>query len=159
ASTLSTPFAGIFSSTADPVSTTGAVTIQSVLDPAHSGAQTIDGQKSPITIAFTSPSGGNDTGRLGSLGWIASGAARSCTATGGESGDGWAGPVQTSGSKSVVAFDGGDVTYTLTCTDGQRTGTANTTLHWSLSLPTVSLYNYGGAEYGAPFTLEWTATV
>src|SRR5262249_40178513 len=73
ASTLSTAFAGIFSSTADPVSTTGAVTIQSVLDPAHSGAQTIDGRKSPITIAFTSPSGGNDTGRLVSLSWIASG--------------------------------------------------------------------------------------
>jgi hypothetical protein len=158
ATTFATALSGIFSSTADPVSTTGTTTLESVLDPQHTGTKVIDGQ-TPITVRFTPPSGTLYSGSQAEIAWHASAAARACTASGGESGDGWAGPVPTSGTKTVVSFDGGDVTYTVTCTDGQRTGSGSLTAHWNLSSTEVRLYLAGDVEYGVPFTLQWVSTV
>lgn len=159
ATTFATALSGIFSSTADPVSSTGAVTLESVLDPQHTGTKVIDGQNSPIKVTFDPLIGIPDSGQQMLVRWHASVTAKTCTASGGEPGDGWPGPAPTSGSKTVVSFDGGDVTYTLTCTDGQRTGTASVTAHWNLSTPQVQLYGGGAVAYGDQFALSWTSNV
>ena len=162
ATTLSTAFSGIFYSTSDPVSSTGSVTLQSVLDPDHTGVQVLDGRKRAITVTLE-PSNPQpvSTGNLIELQWTTTPGTQTCTASGGVSGDGWAGPLTPpKGNSKVTRFDEGDTTYTVTCTDGQgRTGTASTTLHWTLSTPGVNLYPTGVVEYGLPFEMEWNSTV
>jgi hypothetical protein len=78
------------------------------------------------------------------------------------SGDGWARALPaTSGSQQVINYDNqGDVTYTVTCTDGQqRTGTTNLTLHWAFSVPSISMYTFGAVVYGLPIDLRWDSNV
>jgi hypothetical protein len=159
ATTFATALSGIFSSTADPVSSTGAVTLESVLDPQHTSTKSIDGRNSPIKVTFDPLIGIAESGQQMPLSWHASVTAKTCTASGGEPGDGWAGPAPTSGSKTVVSFDGGDITYTLTCTDGQRTGTGSVTAHWNLSPPQVQLFGGGAVAYGDQLSLSWTSNV
>jgi hypothetical protein len=156
---LSTALSGIFNSTQDPRSTTGAVTIQSVMDPGGTGTQVLDGRKAPITVTMGNYNQSVPTGFPVQLQWSSSLGAQTCTASGGQSGDGWTGSVATTGYKDVTSFIEGDILYKLTCTDGQRTGTASVTLHWTLSLPSVSVSPYPPSEYGVPFTLQWASTV
>jgi hypothetical protein len=155
---FSTALSGIFNSTADPVSTTGSVTLQSVLDPDHTGVQVLDGQKR-IAVALYFNGAPVSTGVPTSLQWN-SPSAQTCTASGGVSGDGWAGPLPaSSGTKDVISYDDGDVTYTVTCTDGQRSGSASRTLHWTFAGASVSLGSNASIEYGVPLTLTWFASV
>ena len=161
ATTLSTAFSGVFNSTDDPVSTTGAVTLQSVLDPDHTGVQVLDGKKRDITVTMV-PSNPLtiDTGTLIELQWTSSPGAQACTASGGVSGDGWTGSLPVSGSRKVTRYDAGDTTYTVTCTDGQsRSGAASATVRWNLGGVYLSLYATGLGEYGVPFDLQWDSTV
>ncbi|HEU4617580.1 MAG TPA: hypothetical protein VFV10_06035 [Gammaproteobacteria bacterium] len=161
ATSLSTALSGIFASTADPESTTGAATIQSVLDPDGTGTMVLDGQKRPIVVTLRQLRDVYYTGDSAWLDWSTSAfGTPTCTASGGESGDGWAGPVPMTGGKDVTSYDGGDVTYTVTCTDGQtRVGTASVTLHWTLSMPLVNVSRFVVPEYGVPFEVIWSATV
>lgn len=161
ATTVSTAFSGIFNSTADPVSNTGSVTLQSVLDPDHTGVQVLDGKKRNIAVTMV-PSNPLTigTGTLIELQWTSSPGAQACTASGGVSGDGWTGSLSATGSMKVTRYDAGDTTYTVTCTDGQsRNGTASATVHWNLGTAYVSLYASGLTEYGVPFDLQWDSTV
>jgi len=48
--------------------------------------------------------------------------ATTCTASGGNAGDGWSGTEPTAGSASVTEAAAGTYTYTLTCTSGANTG-------------------------------------
>jgi len=159
ATSLSTALSGVFLSVADLSSTTGAATLQSVLDPDQTGALVLDGKKRPITVALTDYTETFFTGTRVPLDWNGGPGAETCTASGGESGDGWAGAVDTRGSKEITSFDGGDVIYTITCTDGERVGTATVTLHWALSMPSVSLTGSLRPEYGVPFGVEWRSNV
>jgi len=156
----STALSGVFASTSDPKSTTGAVTIQSVLDPAHTGTQVLDGQKQPPFLSLTTNAGSDpQTGASLYIYW-SSKRASTCTASGGTSGDGWAGPRSTSGQATVTNFDGGNVEYVLSCGDGTRSVTQRVTVHWQLATPSAQLETSSGLPgYGTPFDLSWGSNV
>ena len=59
----------------------------------------------------------------------------------------------------MTSIDGGDVIYTVTCTDGERIGVASVTLRWALSPPSVSLSTFDAPSYGVPFQVFWTSNV
>jgi hypothetical protein len=158
--TLSTALYGIFNSTADPVSSTGAVTLQSVLDPDHTGVLVLDGNKRPLTVTLKGFDSSYPSGSLNRLEWSTFPAATSCTASGGEAGDGWAGALTApGGEKLVTRYDAGDTTYTVTCTDGERSGSQSVTLHWYLGTPYAEIGSDGPIQYGVPFKLRWNSTV
>ena len=156
----STALSGVFASTADPKSTTGAATIQSVLDPGHTGTQVLDGQAPPPFLSLTSSAGSDpQTGLQLYLYWSTK-RSTTCTATGGTSGDGWAGSKSTSGQASVTNFDGGNVEYVLSCGDGARSVTQRVTVHWQLATPSAQLATSNGLPgYGTPFDLSWGSNV
>jgi hypothetical protein len=152
---LATALSGIFNSTADPESTTGAVTLQSVLDPGNTGTKVVDGQTAPPFVSLNALNASSaSTGGTINLYWT-SVRATSCTASGGESGDGWSGNLTTSGNTSVTSFDGGSVTYTVTCTDGHRQTHASVVVNWALSPPEVELFLNGPTYFGTPFQVPW----
>jgi hypothetical protein len=104
-----TALAAVWTSTADTTSTTGGATLQSVLDPGDTGAMAVSGfGVTPITLSVSN--NGPALGESVTLSWNIAGA-RSCTASGGESGDGWAGTYGASGTVSVTGFTPGDATY------------------------------------------------
>jgi len=155
---FSTALAGIFSSTSDPKSSTGSVTMQSVLDPSNTGTKVVDGRVGPMRVTLLSRGSSQQTGSQVRLEWLAPNAV-GCTASGGELDDGWAGSLANSGTKDVTGYNGGNITYVITCTDGTRSNTAQTTVHWDLSPPTVSLYTSGVIQLGVPFQLTWTSNL
>jgi hypothetical protein len=156
---VSTALSGVFASTADPKSTTGSVTIQSVLDPDHTGRMVMDGQTSPPFLFFSAGFGADpQTSFSRSLSWNTKNVT-SCTASGGVAGDGWAGAKPLAGSAGVTSFDEGDVEYVLTCSDGTRSVTKRLTLHWVFSMPSVDLHFLGSEPFGTPFEMSWTSTV
>ena len=158
--TVSTALSGIFSSTADPVSTTGATTIESVLDPTATGQLVLDGAGAPpyVTLFLTTSSPVN-TGLSVELIWSAP-SDTTCTASGGEAGDGWSGPLPASGSRWVTSYDGGLLEYVVSCTRGSRTGSASIQIDWQLSTPWVDLYvNSWPNGVNTPFTLSWAGNV
>ena len=160
ATSLATALAGIFSSTDDPKSTTGSATIQSVLDPGHTGKAVVDGQAAPPTASVLSfAPGGATTGNTITLTWT-SAHATSCTASGGESGDGWSGTIATRGSMQVTSYDGGAITYTVACSNGSRTATSQTRINWALSAPSINFVSFNNSPaYGTPFRLSWSANL
>ena len=122
ATALSTAFAGIFDSTADPRSTTGAVTLRSVLDPGNTGTLVLTRTETschryskqlhpdlrPLERAFRSSGAAalaRPVAQLPAANWATVGSAPLATAR--------------SASESL-SVDGGDVVYTVTCTDGER---------------------------------------
>ncbi|MGC1459458.1 MAG: hypothetical protein WA825_14375 [Steroidobacteraceae bacterium] len=154
-----TALSGIFSSTEDPISTTGQITIQSVLDPGHTGTLVLDGQPIPPMVSLSSNAASDSTGNLIFLQWTAV-RATSCTASGGDPGDGWSGAVSTNGSVGLTSVDGGTITYTLTCTNGSKTVVAQTQVNWTLSPPAINLSTSDIEPlYGTSFQLSWRANV
>ncbi len=159
ATTSATALSGIFSSTDDPKSTTGTVTIQSVLDPGHTGRTVVDGQAAPPTVALTSYVTSSVTGNPITLQWTST-RATSCTASGGESGDGWSGTIATRGSMQVTSYDGGLITYTITCSIGSRTAVAQAQVNWALSAPSINFFSsVNNPAYDTPFQLTWSANL
>lgn len=80
----------------------------------------------PATVNITGSGPTAVAGRMILLQWNAD--TQPCTASGGTSGDGWAGSKSTDGSQSVLASVLGNVTYTLTCGSGGRTATGQYTV-------------------------------
>jgi hypothetical protein len=159
ATALSTAFSGVFSSTSDPGSTTGAATLQTVLDPGNTGTLVLDGRLSPIIVTLRNYPNGIQTGTYVTLDWSTSVAGVSCTASGGEAGDGWPGAVPSNSSKSVTSFDGGAIAYTIACTSGQRSGSASVTLHWVLAIPSITINGPFAQDFGVASTLSWNSNV
>ena len=159
ATALSTALSGTFSSTDDPGSSTGTTTLRTVLDPGNTGKLVVDGTRHPIAVTLTTYSQSVTTGSNISLDWSVHPATASCMASGGEAGDGWAGAIGTQASKLVTSFDGGDVVYTITCTDGPQTGSASLTVHWTLTPPDIAFSGSYYPDYGAPFELGWSSNV
>jgi hypothetical protein len=156
---LATALSGIFSSTDDPKSTTGAVTIQSVLDPNHTGKTVNDGQPAAPVLSLSSDVSSSSTGNSALLQWTAL-HATSCTSWGGESGDGWSGTIATSGTLRVTSYDGGSLTYNLECSNSFRTESAQVTVNWLLSAPSISFTAANSTPtYGTPFQLNWSANL
>jgi hypothetical protein len=154
-----TSLASVWNSTADTTSTTGAATLQSVLDAPNTGKLVIDGDAS-LAVSLTSSNADVSsafTGQTITLSWSAAGAS-SCTASGGLSGDGWTGALPASGSLQLTEQAGVNVTYSLACTASGHLGGAAVTVTW-LYIP-VSVQINGPTTNigaGASFQLAWSA--
>jgi hypothetical protein len=156
---LFTALSGSWTSTADRTSSTGSKTLQSVLDPGNTGATQISGiATTPITLSSSSTSLASGNPLM--LSWVASGAT-TCTASGGSSGDGWAGPQSASGSVTVTNSTGGTVTYTLSCLIGQEIGIGSVVVNWDYIPPTVTLTggSNGAVTLGITRGLNWGSNV
>jgi len=156
---LFTSLSGVWTSTADRTSSTTSKTLKSLLDPNSTGALTAPGLATqPITL--TASASGANTGDLVTLSWSAVGA-QSCTAWGGSSGDGWAGPQPASGSVALTNETGGTVIYSLNCAIGRQIGAGSISVNWDYIAPQTDLT--GG--YAAPLQLgygvglNWSANV
>ncbi len=153
-----TALSGIFDSTADPESTTGGKTLRMVLDPKDTGTQILNGRWNPVSISASSLSA--QTGSPVSLTWRAPGAT-SCTASGGEAGDGWSGTLAASGSQAVDEYTPKAVTYVIACATGAVTASASVTVTWSPGAVAATLQilpGYGSAV-GDPISLAWNSSV
>lgn len=159
ATALFTALSGVFASTADRTSSTGAKTLQSFLDPAGTGALTTDGlATSPVTLTASETNA--NTGDLITLSWDVPGA-QSCTALGGSTGDGWTGSLPASGSQQVGNSSGGTVTYSLGCQlDTGQIGSGNATVVWDYIPPTVSVMAPTlPVMLGSQWSVEWSSNV
>jgi hypothetical protein len=84
--------------------------------------------------------------------------AASCTASDGNTGDGWTGTLPYSGSMMVSETQTGPVTYGMTCQNGPLSAQTTATVQWVLA-PGVSLSSSTQqAVWGTPFTLTWAST-
>jgi hypothetical protein len=152
-----TALSGVFASTADTTSTTGATTIQSVLDPTDTGKLTQDGAGNlPVTLTVDQTA--HLTPESLTLTWNAAGA-QSCTASGGTPGDGWAGAKAASGTVKVQNYAGGDVTYSLDCSSSDLSGHASVIEQWLYITPSISLRaDSTTVLLGSPVYFTWDAS-
>lgn len=153
-----TALASVWHSTADTTSTTGSATLQSILDPAHTG--TLVEPSAPVAdVTFSASTETLSFGQPLTLTWSAPGATR-CTAGGGVSGDGWSGLLTSAGSQSVTEAAASVVTYTLSCAyAGGRTAKALVTVTWLGPLPQVQFNVPFEIWTTTPATLSWTSNV
>jgi hypothetical protein len=153
-----TALAPVWNSTADTTSSTGSVTLQSVLDPANTGTLVVDSMPAP-TVSLVAEIPIFTDGEPDPLTWNAPNATQ-CTAGGGLPGDGWSGAVGTSGTQAVTETASVDVTYTLSCTySGGRTATASTTVNWVGPTPVVMLTAPYAVWTTRPAQLSWSSNV
>lgn len=153
-----TAFSSVFASTADTTSSTGTVTLQSVLDPAHTGALVNDGL-AVLSVTLTTSQQAPTTLNSITLSWGATGAT-SCTAAGGASGDGWAGAKAGSGSATIANYGGGQITYSIACTGPGLKGSASVDVNWTYTAPSVSLQGPATpTSIGGQIELLWSSNV
>jgi hypothetical protein len=151
-----TALSAVWSSTADTTSTTGSATLQSVLDAANTGKLVNDGVGFlPVTLTIDQAS--PQTGQTVNLTWSAPGA-QSCTASGGLSGDTWAGSHGASGTVGLTEQSGSQVTYSISCTAANQAGAASVTVTWQLVPAVVNLTGPPVAvAAGGLAVLQWGA--
>lgn len=106
----------------------------------------------PAAVNLTASASSIAPGQSVSLSWSSKNAG-SCSASGGESGDGWAGAsLAPSGSKSVSESSAGTVSYSITCAGGPPAATAMTTV-------TVTAAASGGGSHGGGGSLDLACLV
>jgi hypothetical protein len=159
ATALFTALSGVWTSTADPSSATGSKTLRSLLDPNATGQKTLGGLATqPFTLSASSAFA--NTGDPVTLTWDVPGGV-SCTARGGSTGDGWAGPQPATGSMQVTNAAGGVATYSMNCRVGNGIASGAATVTWDFIQPLTNLT--GGASVplmlGATWNLNWVANV
>jgi hypothetical protein len=153
-----TSLAAVWTSTADPTSSTPGVTLKSILDPAGTGAAFTDGAAA-FSMDFTSSSYSLATGETATLTWSAPGTT-ACTATGGASGDGWAGERPATGSLQLTNTQAAVTTYSLACrTPGGRRVTGALKIRWGNPTPGVRVSAPFAAWTTRPARLTWEANV
>ena len=154
-----TALTGVWSSHRDDSSTTGNVTIQSVLDPDGTGQLTLDGfGVMPVSLTASNEYPRTDGSPI-TLTWNVSWA-QSCTASGGRAGDGWGGTRPASGSAQVMDYDGGSVNYTLTCASPTLHGSATKTVYWTYITPLLTLHGPSWkVMLGSNIDLTWDGSV
>ena len=112
---------------------------------------------SGVSVAFNSAATYGLTHQTYTLVWSAA-EANSCTASGGRSGDGWAGTLPTSGQRVVTEAVTGTVSYGITCYNGANSGSATTAVTWvapttvTLAVPSLS------TTTGLDVPLTWSST-
>jgi lysyl endopeptidase len=153
-----TALSAVWSSDADTSSSTGTVTLQSVLDAANTG-KLVNGGIGSLPIAFTVNQTSASTGEAVSLTWSAPGA-QSCTASGGLSGDGWEGSMGASGTIALTEQTGGEVAYGIRCTGASQVGSASVSIDWQFVPASVNITGSGPtAAAGREVLLQWSANV
>jgi hypothetical protein len=153
-----TSLAAVWNSTADTSSSTGNKTIQSVLDPSATGTLVVPS----VPVANISLSALSETQITGSplnLNWDAPGATQ-CIASGGITGDGWAGTLAPSGTQSVSESEAGSIAYALSCTyPSGRIAKTSVTVTWVGPTPIVALSVPFALWTTRPAVLSWTSNV
>jgi hypothetical protein len=155
-----TSLAAVWNSTADTTSTTGTATLQSALDTAGTGKLVQDGMGLlQVTLTPSNPINSTtlDTGDTLTLAWNSPGAT-SCIASGGVSGDGWAGSRAASGSFQLTEQSAGQVAYALKCSSAGSAGSASVSVSWELIPVGVNLNASLNAAAGGSVMLDWAAT-
>lgn len=153
-----TALSAVFASTADSTSTTGAATIQSVLDPDATGTEVMDGV-GRIPLTLTASDSQLTTLNTLTLSWNAPGA-QSCVARGGVAGDGWSGPKAISGTMRLTSLSGGQVSYSLVCTGAGLAGSTSVSVYWIYQAPSGSITGPGGpVTIGSSVFLIWSANI
>ena len=145
-------------STTDTTSTTGATTLQSVLDAAGTGQLVLDGV-ALLPVTLTVDQDYVFTGQTVTLTWNATGA-QTCTASGGENGDGWAGTRGANGSFQLTEQAAAQLTYSIRCTaSGQTVASASVNVVWQYIPANVFLSGTGVAQAyaGSTVQLQWSA--
>lgn len=161
-----TTLSSVWNSTADTSSSTGTTTLKSVLDATNTGSLVIGGFGN-LSVTLTADQSSLYTAQKLNLTWNAA-SAQSCTASGGGSGDGWAGTRAASGTFALTEQSPGSVTYSIHCTSGGLIGAATVTVSWQAPPPPVQsvsvvLTGPGGltgltAVAGQTIQLQWTST-
>ena len=155
---LYTALSSVWSSNADATSSTGGATLQSVLDPDGAGKLVNSGYGN-MPISLSVDNNGPTTFQTATLSWNVPGA-QSCTAGGGLAGDGWSGAQPAAGSAHIGEVAGGAVTYSITCTAGNRVGHASITVSWIYIAPLVDLHtDIGPVMAGGIVYLFWSSNV
>jgi lysyl endopeptidase len=114
-------------------------------------------QATAVSVQLTPNNYSSAVGHPVTLGWTGYQAA-SCTATGGNAGDGWTGTLPYSGSMMVSETQTGPVTYGLTCQNGSLSAQTTATVQWAPA-PNVTLSSSTQqGVWGTPFTLTWTSS-
>lgn len=152
--------AGAWNSTADPTSNTGATTLKSVLDPNDSGALIVNGAPAEAGVRFAASVHSAQINTLVGLNWDAAGAT-SCAASGGVSGDGWAGTRPARGYFDVREANEGVVSYLISCAfaDG-RVAKARVVVTWLLPPPWANLQADRYEAWATrPIPIRWSSTV
>jgi hypothetical protein len=153
-----TALSSVFASTADSTSSTANATLQSVLDPDHTGTSVLDGVGS-LPVALSADQNSLTTFDTLTLSWNATGA-QSCTGAGGLAADGWAGTKSVSGTvKLMNPSTGGPITYSLTCTGPGLKGSSSVNVQWTYVPPSVSLSGGGTVSIGGSLSLLWSSNV
>jgi hypothetical protein len=153
-----TSLAAVWNSTADTTSSTGTVTIKSVLDPASTGTLVVP-SIAAATVTFTSSSYSLAEGSSAELTWNAPGATQ-CTASNGLSGDGWTGTLPAAGEKAISESSAGEILYTVTCSlSGNRTVNSSLTITWGSPAPSVNIVGSVAVWTTRPGHLTWTSTL
>ena len=149
-----TALSGVWTSTADATSSTGNVTLQSVLDPTNTGKVVMDGF-SLMPVTLTADTSFLRTDQQLTLTWNVPDAL-SCTAGGGQTGDGWAGSRPSSGSVKVSSPAGGHVEYGLSCRTADHVGNATVGVDWTYVQPVAWVgVSSDSVEVGHPIELSW----
>jgi hypothetical protein len=117
--------------------------------------------KGIMGLELTSSAVSATAGTTVALTWVSTSPTASCTAIGGNAGDGWAGPIASSGTLTVTASTAGEVAYGVHCSVNSN-GTlfeaadqiaVNYTLPWvTISAASTNI------QRGQSNTLTWTAT-
>jgi hypothetical protein len=106
----------------------------------------------PTTGLSGGPVYPSSVGSTRNISWAAD--VEPCTATGGVSGDGWAGPQPLSGTYQVTVTQPGITQYTLTCGPAQRS--ASDSIEFDGVYPAVTLVsNVTEVNLGQSFDLNW----
>jgi hypothetical protein len=155
-----TSLAWVWNSTSDSTSSTGSVTLRSVLDPANTGTVVVSSR--PVApIAFAANPSVLNTGQSTLLTWNVPNATK-CSASGGLAGDGWSGTaLPGSGSQSVTEGAAVNVNYKLTCQlSGGGSVSATAPVVWDGSIPFVQVYlPYSIVWVSRPIAVTWTSNV
>jgi hypothetical protein len=153
-----TALAAVWTSTADSTSTTGNVTLQSVLDPDNTG-QTVLAGYGLTPIALNTSAVTAAMGQPITLSWNVTGA-QSCTASGGAVNDSWPGTYSGTGSIQLTSFTPGYAVYTLTCGIGNLQGHGSLQVLWKFVPATTGLSGPATPVMaGGTFPLSWSANV
>ena len=153
-----TSLAALWSATGDPDSTTGSVTIKSVLDPANTGTLVVASAPA-VSVVFGALPGLQVVGLTATLTWAAAGATQ-CTAGGGVAGDGWSGVLAASGSRSLTETNPTTATYTLICAyPSARTARSAVTIEWMNPAAQAQFHTPPTVWTTRPAVLSWSSNV
>jgi hypothetical protein len=103
--------------------------------------------------AVTGPVGNVAAGSTAQLQWASN--TQPCIASGGTTGDGWAGAKATSGSQNLVVSVIGSITYTITCGTGARIGTGHFTINAVAPSVSAIVTDANNMRVGQPANLMW----